>query len=413
MPKNDIVASLDLGSHRVTCMIGQRDPETGRVHVLGASSNACLGLKGGVVVSITETARAVARAVEEAEGKAQTVVTEVVLGVCGGHLQSFNNSGKYNIARSDKEITAEDVAHVIDNAKAIHISNDRVILHVLPQSFSLDHQRGVPNPVGMEGSYLETEVHIVTASQSHLRNLVKSVNDAGFEVLEPVYSLLAVGDLVVSPEEKDLGCLLIDLGGQNISLAIYAEGSIRFSRELELGSDFITRDLAYGLKTTMGTARQIKERYGAALTSSLNGEAETEVAYVGIDGRTQQTVKAKTLVSIIQPRIEEIFTLVRDEVQKSGLEELVVPGGAVLTGGGALLKGMPEAAAQCLEMPVRLGLPREGFSPESERHLTPEFVSALGLLRFQSFESAGASLQKRRRASGLWRRAMSWLEEVF
>ena len=182
----------------------------------------------------------------------------------------------------------------------------------------------------MEGSYLEVEVHIVTASRSHLNNLVKAVNTAGFEVSETVYDLLAVGELVVSAEEKELGCLLIDLGGQVISFSIYAEGAIRFSKELELGSDFITRDLAYGLKTTMGTARQIKERFGAALTSRIN--ADEDVPFVGIDGRTSQSVRSKTLVGYIQPRVEEIFSTVREEVQKSGLEDLVVPGGAILTG---------------------------------------------------------------------------------
>jgi cell division protein FtsA len=411
MPKSELLASLDLGSHRVTALIARVDPDTHRIKVLGSAVVPCLGLKGGVVVNIADAARAVTRAVEEAESRAQTVVREVILGVCGSHVQSYNNSGKFNIARTDKEITAEDVASVIENAKAIHISNDRVILHTLPQGFSLDRQRGVPNPVGMEGSYLETEVHIVTASRSHLKNLIKAVNEAGFEVAESIYSLLAVGELVVSPEEKELGCLLIDLGGQVISFAIYAEGAIRFSKELELGSDFITRDLAYGLKTTMGTAKLIKERYGAALTTHLNGEED--VPFIGIDGHSTQTIKTKTLVSYIQPRIEEIFTTVREEVQKSGLEDLVVPGGAVLTGGGSLLAGMPEAAGQILEMPVRVGLPRGDFAPESEKFLTPDYAAALGLLRFTPFEFSSRGTGLLRRGGGFWRRINRWIEDLF
>lgn len=415
MAKSDLVASLDMGSHRVTCMAARIDPETQRLRVLAGATAPCQGLKGGVVVNISEAARAVTRVVEEVEQKAQTTLREVYLGVGGSHIHSFNNSGKFNIARSDKEITAEDVSSVIENAKAIHISNDRVILHTIPQGFALDRQNGVPNPVGMEGSYLETEVHIVTASQSHLNNLIKAVNSAGFEVVEPVYALLAVGELVVSPEEREMGCLLIDLGGQSLSLGIYAAGSIRYSKELELGSDFITRDLAYGLKTTMGTARQIKERYGAALTSHLNGEAkgEEEVAFVGIDGRSQQTVKTKTLVSYIQPRIEEIFTAVREEVSKSGLEDLVVPGGAILSGGGSLLAGMPEAAAQILEMPVRLGLPRGEFSPDSEKFLTPAYAAALGILRYTPPDSMSPPAGNFKRGKGLWRKVNSWIEEIF
>ena len=411
MPKSDFVASLDMGSHRVTCMVARIDPETQRLKVLASSTTPCQGLKGGVVVNISDATRSITRAVEEAESKAGATVRELYLGVGGSHIHSFNNSGKFNIARSDKEITAEDVQAVIENAKAIHISNDRVILHTIPQSFALDRQSGVPNPVGMEGSYLEAEVHIVTASQSHLNNLVKAVNNAGFEVIEPVYSLLAVGETVVSPEEREMGCLLIDLGGQTLSLAIYSQGSIRFSRELELGSDFITRDLAYGLKTTMGTARQIKERYGAALTKDVN--PEEEVAFVGIDGRSQQTVKTKTVVSYIQPRIEEIFATVRDEVVKSGLEDLCVPGGAILTGGGSQLNSMAEAAAQILEMPVRLGPPRGEFSPESEKYLTPAYAAGLGVLRYTPPDFMSPPVGKFKRGGGLWRRVNAWIEEVF
>lgn len=411
MAKNDVVACLDFGSHRVSCMIARVDAQTRRVEVLGASSVSCLGLKGGVVVNIAEASRAVTRAVEDAEGQAAATVRELALGVCGSHIQSFNNSGKFTIARTDKEITAEDVNGVIANAKAIPISNDRVILHTLPQSFSLDGQRGVPNPVGMEGSYLEAEVHIVTGSRSHLNNLVKAVNHAGFEVTESVYGLLAVGELVVSAEEKELGCLLIDLGGQVISLGIYAEGAIRFSKELELGSDFITRDLAYGLKTTMGTAKQIKERFGAALASRLGGDED--VPFIGIDGRTAQSVKAQTLVGYIQPRVEEIFSAVREEVQKSGLEDLVVPGGAILTGGGALLPGMADAASQILEMPVRAGLPRGDFSPESEKFLTSDHAAVLGLLRYTPLEFNAPARNGSKRGSGLWRRMNRWIEDVF
>lgn len=201
MAKQDVIAGLDMGSGRVNCLLGAQEGD-GRIRVLGGSSVPCRGLKGGVVINLVETASAVTQAVEEAEAAAKQTVNSVYLGVRGGHLQSFNNRGAFNIARTDKEITAEDVQSVVGNAKAIPLSSDREILHVLPQSFSLDRQRGVPHPVGMEGSLLEVEVHIVTASSAHLNNIIKTTSQAGFQVLEPVYGLLAAGDMLVTPEEK-------------------------------------------------------------------------------------------------------------------------------------------------------------------------------------------------------------------
>jgi len=254
MPKSDIIAGLDMGSSRVTCVLAEHDAESEKIRILAGASVPCKGLKGGVVVNIAETQRAIASVMEQAEEKAKEIVGEVYLGVRGGHIQTFNNRGAYNIARADKEITAEDVSNVIENAKAIPIPSDREILHVIPQGFSLDRQRGVPNPVGMEGALLEVGVHIVTAQSSHINNLMKSVSQAGFRVVDTVYNLLAIGELVVSPEEKDLGCLLIDIGGQTTAIGIYYEGSLRFSSEIPLGGDNVTRDIAYGLGTSMAAA---------------------------------------------------------------------------------------------------------------------------------------------------------------
>ncbi|MBI4054839.1 MAG: cell division protein FtsA [Elusimicrobia bacterium] len=409
MASKGIFTALDLGSSRVVCVIAAEDPKTGGVEVLGHSMVACRGLRGGVVVNIVETAQAVARAVEAAEEQAEETVQEVHLGVRGAHFQTFNNRGACNIARTDKEITAEDVTTVIENAKAIPISNDREILHVIPQGFSLDRQRGVPNPAGMEGSLLEVEVHVVTASSTHLNNLFKAVNQAGFEVAESIYSLLAVGDLVVTDEEKELGSVLVDLGGQTVGVAVYAEGSIRFSRELALGSDLITRDLAYGLRTSLVAAQNIKERHGAALSSLLNGEEDVE--FLGVDGRSPRKIKQRTLVEIIQPRVEEIFTVVMEELQSSGLADVVVPGGAILTGGGSLLRGMPEAAEQILGMPVRMGLAQIPIVGTQDISTHPSYVTALGLLRYpEKLTSLAASAKKK---SGWRRRVTAFFEDIF
>ncbi len=413
MAKQEVVASLDMGSGRVTCLIGSPDPESGRLRVLGGAGVPCRGVKGGVVINIQETARAVTQAVEEAEGRAKAMVTGVTLGVRGGHLQSFNNRGAFNIARTDKEITAEDVQSVLANAKAIPLPSDREILHVVPQGYSLDRQRGVPNPVGMEGSLLEVEVHIVTASCAHLNNLVKTVAQAGFEVVEPVYGLLAAGEMLVTPEEKDLGSLLVDFGGQSISLGVYSEGSVRYSKELAIGSDFITRDLAVGLRTSLAAAERIKMEHGLAHPSLLNGDEE--IAFSGVDGRTPNRVKTSTMMGIILPRVEEIFTLIAEDLQGSTYADLVVPGGAVVTGGGSLMRGTTAAAEQILGMPARVGMPHPDLFLCEERWLEPTYATALGLLYFsrQARWASGTSRLVGRKKSLWLRRITSVFEELF
>lgn len=413
MAKQNVIAGLDMGSGRVTCLIGAPDPETNQMRVLGGSSVVCRGIKGGVVVNIHETAQAITKAVEDAEASAKQVVSSLYLGVRGGHLQSFNNRGAFNIARTDKEITAEDVAGVVANAKAIPLSSEREILHVVPQGFSLDRQRGVPNPVGMEASLLEVEVHIVTASSAHLNNISKAVAQAGFEVIEPVYGLLAAGDLLVTPEEKDLGSLLIDFGGQSISLGIYSEGSIRYSKELSIGSDFITRDLAIGLQTSLITAEKIKIAHGIAHSTFLNGD--DEIKFHRQDGRTPHSVRTSTMMGIILPRVEEIFSVIAEELRGSSYADLVTSGGAILTGGGSLMRGTAEAAQQILEMPVRIGMAHPDHIISEDRWLTPAYATALGLLGYSaSAHWGGGTSRVIGRKKPVWmRRALSVFEDLF
>ncbi len=414
MGKREAVAGLDIGSSRVSCVIGEPDLETSKLRILGGASLPCRGLKGGVVINLQETARVVAQAVEEAEAKARRVVSDVYVGVRGNHLQSFNNRGAFNIARTDKEITTEDVASVIGNAKAIPLSPDREILHVVPQGYSLDRQKGVPHPVGMEGALLEVEVHIVTASSAHLNNVYKSVSQAGFKVIEPVYSLLALGETLVTPEEKDLGSILIDLGGQSISLGVYCEGALRYSREVPIGADFITRDLAVGLRTSITTAERIKLEHGIAHPSLLDGDPE--IGFNGIDGRSQKLVKTSAMMGIILPRVEEIFTVVAQEIQNSSLAEMAAAGGAIVTGGGSLMRGTIEAAEQILEMPVRLGMAHPDEVEGDESWLSPTYATAVSLLQFPSRASwasgNGRSVAGARRPEWL-RRMIGVFEGIF
>ena len=404
---------MDIGSAQVACVIGRRDAQTGQIEILSGARSACPGgLKGGVVINIDETARAVTRICEEAEDTAKELVKELTIAVRGSHLQTFNNHGALNIARTDKEITVEDVEKSIESAQAVHMSSDREIIHTIPQGFTLDRQQGVPNPVGMEGSLLEVNVHIVTASRSHLNNIFKAINVAGFSVTEPIYGLLATGEVVVTQEERELGCLLIDIGGQTTDLAVYFDGSVHFTDKLPIGADAVTRDLAYGLRTSLSQAQQIKETYGVAMASMLE-QTDGEVTFTAMDGRTTRKVSRRTLIEIIEPRVEEIFSLVADKLQASGYSDRVVPGGAILTGGGAMLKGLEQSAERILQLSARLGLP-QGIVGKSDIVGHPSYATAIGLLAFPyRGEGQWNPGVKRMRMPGLVGRVKQWVEETF
>ncbi|OIO07642.1 MAG: cell division protein FtsA [Elusimicrobia bacterium CG1_02_63_36] len=414
MGKSELIAGLDLGSGRVVCVLGTPDPEGQGTKILGGAIVPTRGLKGGVVLNIHETARAIRAAVEKAEEQAGQMVHGLYIGVRGDHIQSFNNSGNYNIARTDKEITAEDVRGVIEHAKAIPISADREILHVIPQSFALDRQGGVPDPIGMEGALLEVDVHIVTASSSHVTNLTKAVAEGGFDVIEPVYSLLALGEFLVTEEERDLGSLLVDVGGQSISLGIFAEGGIKFSKELPFGSDFITRDLAHGLRTKIPTAERIKIEHGIAHPALLNGNGDDLIEFKGVDGRTVHSVKKNTMVDIILPRVEEMFTHIGEEVQNSNYGDLAVPGGTILTGGGSQLRGLAQAAEQILNMPARGAYAHPGIVDAPAAILEdPSYATALGLVCYPQSASFGQTTIARRTEGRVLRGLRRWFKDLF
>lgn len=383
MPKTDWVAGLDMGSGQVVAVVASRHPDSDVIKIEGAARKPSKGLKGGVVINIEETARAVQAAMEDAEDMAQAkgAVHQALIAVRGSHVQSFNHHGAMNIARTDKEITLEDRDQVVENTKAVPMSPDREIVHVLPQDFILDRQSGVPNPVGMEASLLEVDVHIVTAGQSHLNNIWKAIGRAGFEVEEPILGVLALGDAVVTLEEKDLGCVLVDVGGQTTGLAIYVDGSVRHTREIPLGSDAVTHDLSHALRTSLAQAQSVKERWGAASRSLARGGLEEDITYTSVDGRTPRHLKRQVLFDYIAPRVEELFTLVSEELQNSNFADHVAGGGVILTGGGSLLDGLPSAVEQILDLPVRLGLPQgvEG-PPDIISH--PSYATAVGLVRY-------------------------------
>ncbi len=413
MPKPDVITGLDIGSGQVVAVVAKLDPDAETPEAVGAARQACSGLKGGVVINIDETARSITRAVEAAEEMAglSGATRGVLIGVRGGHIQTFNHHGAMNIARTDKEITLADRDQVVESTKAVPISPDREIVHVIPQDFILDRQSGVPNPVGMEATLLETDVHIVTASQSHLNNVWKAIARAGFDVEEPIYGLLAVGDAVVTAEEKGLGCLLVDVGGQTTGLAVYAEGSVRFTKELPIGSDAISHDLSHALRTSLLQAQRVKEKHGAASRPLAEGNIDADIEYTSVDGRTPRRIKRSTLFDYIAPRVEEIFTLVSEELQRSNYADHVAGGGVVLTGGGAQLQGLSAAVEQIFDLPVRLGLP-QNLTGAPEVLANPGYATALGVITYRHLGDWSRSRRAVRRV-GLGQKLRGLVEDLF
>ena len=403
----NVIAGLDIGSSQAVIVIGKRNLNTGGLKVLGAGRAPCRGLKGGVVVNISESKLAIARAAEEAETQSKETIQTLLVGIRGSHVETYNHRGAITISRTDKEITAEDVENVITTAKAIQLSSDREIIHTVPQDFSVDKQSGVEDPVGMEGSHLAVDVHVAVASSSHLNNIVKAINASGFTCDDIINGVFAVGDCVVSDEEKELGVALIDLGGQTSNLVIYADGSIRYTKELPIGGELITKDISYGLKTSFTTAQALKENHGTAMNSLLSGNESLE--FLAVDGRTLRQVSRKTLVEIIQSRIEEIFELLGEELQKSNYAE-VIPGGIVLTGGTSKLPGIDRAAEEIFGMNVHLGAPIDVEGP-AEILGDPIYATAVGLLKYRhvgEWSKSHGSLG----APSVIRKFRQWLDEV-
>ncbi|MCX5783446.1 MAG: cell division protein FtsA [Elusimicrobia bacterium] len=380
MGNGNIIAGIDMGGGRVSCILAEKN-EGQPPKILAGALASCKGLKGGVVVDIMQTSSAVSQVIEEVEKEADAEVDEVYLAVRGAHIESKNSHGAYNIARSDREINAEDVHCAIENAKAIPLSSNKEIVHVIPQSFSIDRQKGVPNPEGMEGSLLEVDVHIVLASSAHLNNLSKSVAKAGFEVKELLYSPVILGECVLSSEEKELGAVLIDFGGETVSIGIYVDGSIKFSKDLPYGSDLITRDIAYMLHTSRDTARDIKERHGMAVPSLLADDEEIQVS--GLDKRAMHEVKASYVIDIIQPRIEEILEKVKDEIARTPYAD--VPSVGVIAGGGSMMRGMTDICSQVLGLrEVRQATVMRDLAICSEKFFHPSYSTALSAVIYST-----------------------------
>ena len=349
----DLIVGLDIGTSKVLALVGEVGAN-GAIEVLGIGSQPSRGLKKGVVVNIESTVQSIQRAVEEAELMAGCEIHAVFAGIAGSHVRSLNSHGV--VAIRDREVTPGDVEHVIDAARAVAIPADQKILHVLPQEFIVDGQEGIRDPIGMSGVRLEAKVHIVTGAESAAQNIEKCIKRCGLEVEDVVLEQLASSFAVLTDDEKDLGVCMVDIGGGTTDIAVFAQGAIRHTAVIPIAGDQVTNDIAVSMRTPTQHAEDIKIRYACALSQLANPDETIEVPSVG--DRPARRLARQTLAEVVEPRYEELFALVRDELRRSGFEELVVAG-VVLTGGSARMEGAIELAEEVFHLPVRLGLPQQ------------------------------------------------------
>lgn len=373
--KQDIVVGLDLGTTKVCTIIGEQDDE-GQVHIIGVGTTPSTGLKKGSVVNIEQTIASIKKSVQDAERMAGVEVSSAFAGVAGGHIKGLNSRGVIAVSRKDKEITEDDRERVIEAAQAIAIPLDREIIHVIPQEYIVDDQDGIKNPVGMSGVRLEAEVHVVTGAVTSVQNIVRSVERAGLQVADIILQPLASSEAILSADEKELGVVLIDIGGGTTDIAVFINGSLWHTGIITLGGTLVTSDVAVGLRTPNTEAESIKIQYGCAYTAMV--KEEEEITVPGVGGRPDRRMPRRVLSEIIEARMEEIFELVGAELKKHGFEDRI-PAGAVITGGAALMEGTAELAEKILQLPVRIGSPKR-VGGLTDVVSNPSYSTAVGLV---------------------------------
>ncbi|MBN2379483.1 cell division protein FtsA [candidate division WOR-3 bacterium] len=412
MAKGERIVGLDLGTTKVAAVIAELD-ENLEPRIVGVGLTPSRGLRRGTVVNLDQTVESIRKAVAEAERMAGCKVDSCYVGIAGSHISSMNCRGVVAVEKAGSEITPKDKARVIEQAKTIGLPMDREIIHVIPIEFIVDDQPGIRDPVGMFGKRLEVEVHIVTGAVTSAQNIYRSIQRTGLSVKDLVLQPLASAYAVLEIDEKDLGVLLIDVGGGTTDMAIFKEGSIRHTQVLGIGGEHITSDIAIGLRTPNKEAEEIKKRYGCAMANMVE-EGQT-FTVKGVGGRAEKQVSRKILASIIEPRIEEILTLANREVAKTDYAELLAAG-VVLTGGTAHLEGIAEIAESIFDLPVKVGKPW-GTSGLTDIIADPIFSTAVGLVRYGiqkqnlSLIPRGASEDKL--FGNILKRMREWFKDFF
>lgn len=406
-----LIVGLDIGTSKILAIVGEKGAN-GQVDIIGVGHHPSRGLKKGVVVNIESTVQSIQRAIEEAELMAGCQIHSVYAGIAGSHITSFNSHGI--VAIKDKEVGQGDIDRVIEAAQALAIPADQKVLHVLPQEFIIDKQEGIREPIGMCGVRLEAKVHIVTGAVSAAQNIVKCVRRCGLEVDNIILEQLASSMAVLTEDEKELGVCLVDIGGGTTDICVFTDGAIRHTAVIPIAGDQVTNDIAVALRTPMQHAEEIKKQYGCALTQLAQSDETIEVPSVG--DRAPRTLARQTLTEVIEPRIEELYTLVASELRRSGFEDLV-GSGVVVTGGSAKLQGMVELAEEVFHMPVRLGIPQNiaGLTGVVEN---PMYSTGVGLVQFGAQHREGVGYARSGAGvsdnfAGIWQRMRNWFQGNF
>ena len=372
--QENIIVGLDIGTTKICAVVGEISGKD--LNIIGIGTHPSIGLRKGVVVNIESTVDSIKKAVEEAELMAGCEISSVFAGIAGGHITGFNSRGI--VAIKGPEITQNDVDRVIDAARAVAIPMDREVIHVLPQEYIVDDQTGIQNPIGMSGVRLEAKIHIVTGAVTSAHNIVKCANRAGLDVCDIVLESLASGEAVLTDEEKELGVALLDLGGGTTDLAVFSGKNIKHTFVLALGGNNLTNDIAIGLRAPIAEAEKIKIKYGSCLGQNISSDETIEIP--GMGGRKPRKLPRQILGEILEPRMEEIFTLIKREIYRAGMEN-VIASGLVVTGGSALLQDVSEVAESIFNLPTRIGQP-VGITGLVDVVNNPMYATGVGLVLY-------------------------------
>lgn len=393
MSKTRIVAAIEMGSTKIATLISQVaiDPtsfETS-INVVGAATTESRGIKKGQIVDIEEATEATIASIEAAERMAGYNLDSAYVSIGGAHLHSQNSHGVVAVSDPSGEINQNDVDRAIEAASAISIPASREIIHVLPREFIVDGESGVRDPVGMSGVRLEVDTHIISAGVGPIKNAKKAIQEAGIKIEDLVFSGLAAAEAVVSPTEKELGCVLVDIGGGTTSIVVYVDGALTYSGVIPVGAKNVTNDLAIGLRVSLETAEKIKLALSKKPKKDKTEEDEMDLESLGVT-EVRKISKKTLLEGIIRPRLNEIFTMVRIELEKESLT-VRIPSGAIITGGGAETAGVVDSAKRMLSLPVRIGIPR-GVGGLIDDIMNPSFATCVGLLHYGAKETPGDNL---------------------
>ena len=404
---SNIIVGMDIGTSKIVTIVGEIMPE-GTLEVIGVGMHDSSGMKKGMVVNIDATVAAIQRSLETAELMADCKISSIVTGIAGSHIKGANGKGMIKI--KDKEVTQADIDRVVETASSLSLPSDQQTLHIIEQEFTIDGQEGIKKPMGMSGMKLEVEVHIVIGAVAAVQNILKCVHRCGLEVSEMILQPLASSKAVLADDEKELGVCLVDIGGGTTDVAIFTGGAIRHTAVIPIAGDQITNDIAMALRTPTKDAEDIKIKYGCALRQLAN-DAPIEVP--GVGERGTRMLSRQTLAEVIEPRVEELYSLVQAELRRSGFEDLL-SSGIVITGGSSAMQGMVELGEEIFHMPVRLGLPRY-VGGLADVVKTPRFATAIGLLQYGMEQQQRNAVARMQSASltDVLARMKAWMQRNF